>query len=132
MPDLLPDYLLLLVATLVLELPVVFWLGGKRALPEGVLANLLTHPFAVALYAIGAPFSFELWYGLHERVGAGLAQACEFVFVELLVIIAEILIFRFVARTSWGRAAAIALLANRLSMLASPDALRWLVQALRL
>ncbi len=131
MPELFPDYLAVLVATLVLELPVVLWLGGKRALPDGLLANLLTHPVAVALYAIGAPFSFDLWYGLYERVGPKLALLGEFAFVELLVIIAELLIFRFVARLSWGRAAAIALLANLLSILASPDVLRWIWQALR-
>ena len=131
MPDLFPDYLVVLLATLVLELPVVLWLGGKRALPDGLLANLLTHPIAVALWAIGMPFGFDLWWAFYERAGHGLTRVCELGLVELLVVAVELLIFRLVTRISWRRAAAMALLANLLSLVASPDVLRWLMHAVR-
>ena len=122
----LDHYLACLVGTLLLELPVVACIAGRRAVVDALLANLLTHPVAVGLYVVGTPLSFEFWYGVYTHLGSGVTRACEFCAIELVVVLVECLVFRWVAGLSWRRALTSALLANALSALASPDVLRWL------
>ena len=88
-------YPLALLLTLVIELPIVLGLAGRRAVPTAVALNLVTHPL--------------LWLAM-LRFGVGLWTA------EAAVVAAEAIGYRFVAGLTAGRAAGISFLANGLSL----------------
>lgn len=103
-------YLLALVLTLAVELPLVAWLAGPTARPrillDALLLNLFTHPLAVlAVNHLTPP---EQPWGL------------AFVGIELGVVTVEALGYRFGTELSWRQALGLSALANTITAALSP------------
>ncbi len=94
-------YLLLLAATIALELPVAHAVAPRErrrsVVATAILTNLLTHPIATALHWSGQPF----------------------LLLEPLVILVECACYHFAAGVSENRALAIACCANAVTIAAA-------------
>ncbi len=94
------SYLMLLGLTLLVEVPLAAWMGGRSrrsvVARTALWSNLLSHPLA-----------YLLMLSAHAEFGA----------VEWVVAVVEVLAYRWAAGIGWGRSLAIGLSTNLATVL---------------